>query len=80
MDIPPKAVLRAKPSGRSRWACGFKATHANPEGGYSKGQGPTEPARFYVCDLQSCPFARSFHGQGCPKHNENWGSKWSLAT
>ena len=40
--IPPKVVLRGKPSGRSRWASASMATLPTPFTAYSKGPGLTE--------------------------------------
>src|SRR5919106_3281781 len=63
MMIPPKVVLRARPSGRSRYAARSKAARADPKGAHSNSPGPPAPVRFYARGLQGRPFAPNFNAQ-----------------
>ena len=62
--IPPKVVLRGKPSGRSRWASASMATLPTPFTAYSKGPGLTELLRLYTLRSSASPFGSAFIFKG----------------
>jgi hypothetical protein len=59
--IPPKVVLRGKPSGRS---CASMATLPAPFTAYSKGPGLTELLRLYALRSPASPFVSAFIVKG----------------
>ena len=59
-------TFRPQPTGQ--WLQGLLTS---PMGAHSNTLGLAAPARFYVCDLQVCPFAANFHAQGETSFHEH---------